>query len=157
MKFSANIYYDVILVESIFERLRSTVSKANFKSLLIIIRSLNNLSFKNQEFLDQIFLRFEELIEMNLIAQKKKIKIDESNKITPEDLIKGVNVLNNLLRFSFEKFLEYEQLIISFIEREGIHTIYHLITFMNMHTKIENKLKLKLKEVTNYKEKRILK
>jgi hypothetical protein len=133
------------------------VSKANFKSLLIVIKSLNNLKFKNQDFLDQIYLRFEEIIEMNLTAQKKKIKIDDSNKISPEDLIKSITYLNNLLTFSFEKHLEYERLIVDFINKEGIQNIYHLISFINLHNKLELKMKLKLKEAKNMKEKRVIK
>jgi len=157
LKFSSNIYHDESLVENIFERLRFTISKASFSSLLIIIKSLNNIKLKNKEFLDQIYLRFEEIIEMNLNAQKKKIKIDESNKITPEDLIKSVYNLNNLLNFTFEKHLEYEKLIIDFINKDGIKTVFHLLSFMNLHNKLELKLNLKLREVTNLKQKRHLK
>ncbi len=93
---------------------------------------------------------------MNLNAQRKKIKIDENNKISPEDLIKTINYLNNLLTFSFEKHIEYEHLILNLIQKDGIQTVYHLITLINLHQKLEIKSRLKLSELTNLKEKRMI-
>lgn len=157
LKYSANVYYDKNIVENIFERLKFTISKADFKSITIIAKSLNNLKINNQEFLDEIYLRFEKIIDMNLVAQKKKVKIGENNKITVESFINCVNYLNNMVSFSFEKHLEYERLIINCIDKEGIQSIYHLINFIYLHQKLEIKLNLKLKESSRLKEKRFLK
>jgi len=131
--------------------------------LQTIISSLNYLKIRNQEYLDekllnQIHQRFDEIIIMNVNSQKKKIKIDENYIIRPDEMIKSVNYLNNLFNFSFEKHLEYENLILDLINKEGIQSVHHIISFINLHHKLEFKLNLIVKNKTiTLKQKRFIK
>jgi hypothetical protein len=157
LKYLSNVYYDQDIARNIFDRIRKNISNASFRSILIITKSLSKISLKNKELADDVLKRFDKLIEMNEIADKKKIKIDDNDKITAEGFINCVEYLNNLINFSFDTQLFYENLIINYINKEGIQSIHNIIQLIYLHRKLETKLIKKILEIDKLKQRRLCK